>query len=374
MGRFRNRVALPIIPVPPPSDPMIVRLLKLLPILSLVLLPATAAHAAGPYTVENVHVDASGASSAEALNVAIAQGRPKAWQILYRRLTRQQDWSRQPVLDAPTLARLSRGYTPSNERRSTTRYVADVTYIFSPDAVARTLRDANIAFTQTVVRRILLVPMSPAYGNGPWTQAFAGMNSGDSIVPFSLPTAADASELAPLNFDAANWSDVAPAAARIRASEAALVLVTNTNNKLTVTVRRIGQNEAPTKTSVDVPLVQSANATYPAAAQAAVAAVEDLWKSRAVVNFNTRGTLNADVRLDSLEQWGAIQSTLSGMENVTNVQVVAMNLGYARLAIAYQGSLDQLRSAMSEQGLAVSGRAGQWVIAPGARLGSGSGR
>ncbi len=51
-----------------------------------------------------------------------------------------------------------------------------------------------------------------------------------------------------------------------------------------------------------------------------------------------------------------------------------MNLGYARLAIAYQGSLDQLRSAMSEQGLAVSGRAGQWVIAPGARLGSGSGR
>ena len=53
------------------------------------------------YTVSGVHVDASGASSAEALNVAIAQGRPKAWQILYRRLTRQQDWSRQPVLDAP---------------------------------------------------------------------------------------------------------------------------------------------------------------------------------------------------------------------------------------------------------------------------------
>jgi hypothetical protein len=351
---------------------MIARLLKLLPILTLALLPATVARAAGPYTVEGVHVDASGASSAEALNVAIAQGRPKAWQILYRRLTRQQDWSRLPVLDAPTLARLSRGYTPSNERRSTTRYVADVTYIFNPDAVARTLRDANIAFTQTVVRRILLVPMSPAYSNGPWAQAFAGLNSGDSIVPFALP--ANAPELGQLNFDAANWGDVAPAAARIGASEAALVLVTSANNKLTVTVRRIGQNETPTKTSVDVPLVQSASASYPAAAQAAVTAMEDLWKSRAVVNFNTRGTLTADVKLASLEQWGAIQSTLSGMENVTNVQVVAMNLGYARLAIAYQGSLEQLRSMMSEQGLAVSGRAGQWTIAPGAKVGAGNGR
>jgi hypothetical protein len=121
-------------------------------------------------------------------------------------------------------------------------------------------------------------------------------------------------------------------------------------------------------------LVQSASASYPAAAQAAVTAMEDLWKSRAVVNFNTRGTLTADVKLASLEQWGAIQSTLSGMENVTNVQVVAMNLGYARLAIAYQGSLEQLRSMMSEQGLAVSGRAGQWTIAPGAKVGAGNGR
>src|ERR1700759_3192277 len=98
--------------------------------------------AADLYTVSGVHVDASAASSAEALNVAIAQGRPRAWQILYRRLTRQQDWTRQPALDAPGLVRISRGYTPANERRSTTRYVADITYMFNPEAVARTLRDA----------------------------------------------------------------------------------------------------------------------------------------------------------------------------------------------------------------------------------------
>ena len=99
-------------------------------------------------------------------NAALEQGRPKAWQILYRRLTRQQDWARQPDLDAAALVRISRGYTVANERRSTTRYVADVTYIFNPEAVARLLQGAGIAYTQGAARRILMVPMSPGFPAG----------------------------------------------------------------------------------------------------------------------------------------------------------------------------------------------------------------
>ncbi|HXS06349.1 MAG TPA: hypothetical protein VN723_06120 [Rhizomicrobium sp.] len=354
------------------------RFLNFVPILAIAwafaLLLARPALAEDLYTVSGVHVDASAASSAEALNVAIAQGRPRAWQILYRRLTRQQDWARQPQLDAAALVRLSRGYTPASERRSTTRYVADVTYMFNPDAVARTLRDANIAFTQTVVRRILLVPMSPGYNNGSWTQAFTSPSLRDSLVPFALPTAADASDLAGLNFDSANWNDVAAVADRIKATEAALLQVVNVNGKVMVNVRRLGQGEAPAQTQVEVPLMQSFNATFPAAAQAGLTAMEDLWKSRSVVNYNTRGTLTADVKLDSLNQWGAVQSALSGTGTVTNVQVVAMNTGYARLSITYLGTLDQLRDALNEGGLALSNKSGQFILTPGARLNGGGGR
>ncbi len=264
------------------------------------LLFSVPARAEDLYTVSGVHVDASGASSTEALNVAIAQGRPKAWQILFRRLTRQQDWARQPTWMRPALARLSRGYTPANERRSTTRYVADVTYIFNSDAVARILRDANIAFTQTAVRRILLVPMSPGYDTGPWAQALAAPH--DSFVPFSLPTAGDALEQ--LNFDTAGWSDVAAAAARIKATEAALVQAVYANGKVTVNIRRLGQGAAPSRTSIDVPMLQTLGTTYPAAAQAAIVAMDDLWKSRSVVNPNARGTLTADVKVASLSPMG----------------------------------------------------------------------
>ena len=61
-----------------------------------------------------------------------------------------------------------------------------------------------------------------------------------------------------------------PRPAAIKASEAALVQAVYANGKVTVNIRRLGQGEAPSKTSVDVPLLQTVSTTYPAAAQAAV--------------------------------------------------------------------------------------------------------
>ena len=344
---------------------MLSRVVKFVPALALALWCAAFVVPAGAddlYTVSGVHVDASATSSSEAANIAIAQGRPKAWQTLYRRLTREEDWPRQPALDPTELVRVSRGYVPANERRSTTRYVADITYEFNPEAVARVLRDANIAFTQGAAHRVLLVPMSPAYNNGPWAQAFSAPGLRDSVVPFSLPAASDASDLGQLDFDGASWDDVAAAAGHVSATEAALVQAVSANGKVTVNVRRLGQGENPVKTSVDVPLLQTISATYPAATQAAMATIDDMWKSRSAVNVNARGTLIVDVRLSSLDQWGAVQTALAGLENVTGVQMVAMDLGYARLSIAYQGTQEQLRDAMNGQGLNLSGRPGAWTI------------
>ena len=238
---------------------MFPRIKKFLPLLALAaalfVRPAFAAD--GPYTVSDIHVDATAASPAEALNAAMAQGRPRAWQILYRRLTRQQDWARQPELDSAALTRLLRDSSIANERRSTTRYVADVTYTFNPEAVNRLLQGAGIAFTQGVAKRILVVPMSPGFQPGPWAQALNAPGLKGSVVPFAVADAADAATLGSLNFDTAAWNDVAAAARRVGASEAALVQAVNASGKLTVNIRRIGLGEAPVKSSLDVPLLQT---------------------------------------------------------------------------------------------------------------------
>ncbi|HJS45370.1 MAG TPA: hypothetical protein VJ753_03115 [Rhizomicrobium sp.] len=315
------------------------------------------------YTVSAVHVDATGASSTEALNAAIVQGRVKAFQTLYRRLTRQVDWPRQPALDAAGLLRISRGYNIANERRSTTRYVADVTYMFNPEGVARTLRAAQIAFSQTQAKRILVIPMSPGVAHGAWAQALIAPAFRESAVPFILLGAEDDASLAALNFDTATWNEVSAVAAKNRVSEVGLVQAVSANGKMVVNIRRLGLGEQPAKTSIEVPMLQNVTATYPAAAQAAVRAIEEMWKTRSAIDFSQRGRVIADVRIESLAQWSEIQAALGSVGNVTGFTVTAMNLNTARINLAYLGGIDQVREALAGAGLSLTNRGGQWMLA-----------
>ena len=83
-------------------------------------------------------------------------------------------------------------------------------------------------------------------------------------------------------------------------------------------VRRLGPNEPPAGSSVEVPLArtdipfaQDVAGNYAAAADAAVEAVAELWKARTVVDFSLKGRITADVRAGSIAQWGAIQTALA---------------------------------------------------------------
>ena len=331
---------------------------------------AAPACADATFEVSGVHVDASAKSTAEARSAAIANGRPAAWNILFRRLTRQQDWGRQPAVDAATLQKMVIGYFPINERRSTTRYVAEMTYTFNPEMVARILQSAGIPYTVVATKRILLVPMAPGFARASaWTVAFVSTRFAAAPVPFAVPSgdAADQTYLGGLNFDSANWEQIAPVAARIKASEAVLVLVSPApNNKLQITLKRLGQGVLPAKAVIDVPMLQGAVATYPSAADAAVRAIDDMWKNQKAVDYGQKGRLVATVHMASLGQFAALENAVAGVPNVSTVTVAAMDIGEAKLSIAYIGSLEQLKAALAQAGLALKGGAGNWQITGGA--------
>lgn len=323
-----------------------------------------AAFADDIFAVGGIHVDASGPSASAAQLTAMAQGRPKAWAILYKRVTKQQDWGRQPNLDDAMLQRIIRTFTVKNEKRSTTRYVADVTYTFSPEGVGRVLQSGGIGYTQLQVKRIILVPMAPNYSSSSlWTAAFSGTRYSGTSVPFALPSASDQGTLG--SFDAITWNDVQPIAARIRASEAVLVQVLPAGDHLTINLKRVGAGQLPTTTTFDVPLLKGGAAgTYSAAADAAVHGIEDFWKSHPA-EFASAGRLTADVRISSLSQFGALQTQMMGVANVTGVNVVAMDIGEARVSIAYLGGTDSLKEALSSRGVYLTRSGDGWMLSAG---------
>ncbi|HTW33132.1 MAG TPA: DUF2066 domain-containing protein [Rhizomicrobium sp.] len=327
------------------------------------------AHAADdPFTVSNVPVDATAASASVAENIAITQGRGRAWVTLYKRLTKQQDWTRLPQLDDITLERMIKNYVVTNERRSTTRYVANVSYEFNPDAVRRLLRAQNIAYVDVDAKPVLVIPMAPGYSaRAPWTQLWAQAKYANGAVPLLVPVGdpLDAQALGAINFATAQWQDVEPAASRVHATDAFLVQAAAGRGNITVAIRRLGPGVPTPIPNVVVPVRpgESAQQAYAAAADAAAVSIVEIWKSHSAIDFSKRFKLTADAHIASLADWGALMQKLSTIPTITEVQVIAMDLGEARIAITYVGTPEQLQAMAAQSSVDLSNSGGGWQLA-----------
>jgi len=334
--------------------------------LSLVSAPA----AEDSFTVSGVPVDASAASATVAQNMAINGGRGKAWVTLYRRLTKQQDWTKQPRLDDTTLQRLVSNYVVANERRSTTRFVANVTYVFNADAVRRLLRSQNVAYVDIEAKPVLILPMAPGYApHSGWANIWANPRYAAGPVPIILPVGdtIDAQELGALKFAQAQWQDVEPAASRVHATDAFLVEAVAGKGVITVSLRHLGTGASQPIPNIVVPVHpgEPVPQAYAAAADAAAAAIIDVWKSRSAIDFNKRYKLTAEAHISTLADWGTLIQKLTSVPIVTDVNVLAMDIGEARIAITYAGSAEQLEALAAQSNLNLTNSGGGWQLSIG---------
>src|SRR5579864_1758474 len=230
-------------------------LLTLFVVLASALAAVQFAAAEDPFTVSGVKVDATAQSSVEAQTKAINSGRAKAWQTLYRRLTKQQDWGRQPSLDDATLQRLVRSYQARDQRSSTTRFVASMTYVFNANAVRRILQETNVAYSDVAARPILVIPLAPGWSpQTPWTHAWKDPRFAHGAVPLVLPLADDERELASLHFDRATRQDVEPMTSRQHATEAYLVLVIPQHTQMLVKIRHLAASAGAAIPDISIPV------------------------------------------------------------------------------------------------------------------------
>ena len=121
---------------------------------------AAAAEDIALFTTGGIKVDATAQSPRAAHDLAMAQGRPLAWSKLFRRFTVQDMWGSQPLLADNNLLGLILSVDVGNERRSMTRYVAEIIYHFNPAAVRQLLRRSDIAFSEARSEAALVIPLT----------------------------------------------------------------------------------------------------------------------------------------------------------------------------------------------------------------------
>lgn len=335
-------------------------------VLGMAALPHPAGAAEDAYSVSGIKVDATAPSAIDAQTKAIDSGRDKAWQTLYHRLTRQEDWGREPALDPTTLKRLVRSYQVHDARSSTTRFVANMTYVFNANAVRRILQQADIAYSEATAKPVLVVPLGPDWSaQTPWTKAWEDPAFSRRAVPLLLPPV-DAPVLSSIKFDGTKWQDVEPMASRVHAAAAYLVLVIPQRAQMLVKVRALGAGTPPSVADfvVPVPPRTPAARAFAEVADRAADAIVNAWKSRVAVDFGRHSVMAVTLRANSLAAWGRIVQKIGSVATVNRVDVIGMDIGEARLQIDYVGSPEQLADQLGHSGLALENRDGQWWLAP----------
>jgi hypothetical protein len=229
------------------------------------------------------------------------------------------------------------------------------------------LRTQNIGYAEASAKTTLIIPMLPNYQPGSaWTRVWADPRYQHGAVPVVLPTGdgSDAAQLGSLNFDTATWAQVSAAAQRAGTQEVVLALLIPSANRLSMWVRRLGPSGPSMKNSTDVNIApgRPASASFGVAAAATSRAIEDLWKKRAMIDYNSRGRMTVSYRVTTLEDWAGMLAAVGVVPNVQGVTVLAMNTGEAQLALTYVGTADQLRDALNDGNLPTASRAGGWWL------------
>ncbi len=322
--------------------------LSILAVLWLGLFPAHG-HAADAalYTVAGIEVDATAGSATAARDIALANGRPIAWRRLYRRITPPTAWDRQPSPDGALLQRLILSMQIANERRSTTRYLADVTYNFNPIEVQELLRSNGIRFAEAQARPVLVVPtVNGIYDlESEWARSWAQPSIAQGLVPVILPfgDAADQPVLGQAGLAGLEWDALAPLAQRYDVEEIVIARATPDGNAAQLNI------VSPQGRQVET--VAYANSNFATTADAAAQLLAQDWKETAAVDYSRRSQIITDVLFNAPQDWAAIRQRLANVRTVAGIDVLGLSVSEARVALSYFGQAEQLSAAMAQQDL-----------------------
>ena len=336
-------------------------------VVSWALAPRAAAAAGDVVSVSGVSVDETAATAAAARAAAFRRGQRVALTALLQRLTLRADRERLPSVDTERLEFTVQALEVANEKTSDVRYLASMTVTFKPSEIRRLLREAGIPFAESASKPVLVLPVL-RHGDrlvlwddpNPWREAWAQLSQLGDLVPLIVPVG-DLSDIADVDASQAAEGDplrLSMIASRYRAGDVLVAVATLSDTaistRIDIAASRIG---APTQTPILLNAQTSDPEMVPAllrdAANDVAAAVEDLWKSTNVIEFDRPGRMLVAVPLTSLEQWVSVERRLNNIASISNVSLISLTRDSAAIEISHFGDENQLAATLAQQDLAL---------------------
>ncbi|WP_371397816.1 DUF2066 domain-containing protein [Fretibacter rubidus] len=317
---------------------------------------ADSAQAADPFTVAAVRVDATADTAIDAQLKATEAGQIRAAQLLVERLTLPSERAAKglPEITIDTARAMIRGQSIGNEKRSSRRYLGDITVAFNPSRVQTFLRENGFTMVATQSRDSLVLPIlnggSPwadndwvkAWQDGAYEHALTPVKSvGANVNTSGLVTASQA-----LGGNKGALSQTA------RQFELAQVLIARASGGAGGVSVTISDYAVDTDQSRSIGTVNAANFTD--AARATVQLLEDNWKEASVVRAENAKTMVVSVLYNSLEDWMTLQSVINNSAQIQDARLDALSKDGAMMTLTFGGDMDRLANELAFKGVQIN--------------------
>ena len=320
------------------------------------------------FTVRNVAVDATAATAAAARDKALASAERLAFQRLLARLTLPSDARQLPKVADAALADLTEGFEVQEEKHSTVRYIASLTYRFKPAPVEQLLRDAGIAFAETPSKPVLVLPVLRTGDSvalweepNPWRTSWANLPVADGLVPFTVPIG-DLTDIAAINAQEASRGDAQKLGAIAARYDAGSTLVASATihtapdgsaKAVDLAASRYGAgNDGQVAiSSVAARPGEALDALLTRVALQLESDVTERWKADNLLHFDRAQEALATVPIANLDAWLMVRRRLDQVASIKRAAVVFLSRSEAQIDVQYLGDLAQLKLALAQRDL-----------------------
>jgi hypothetical protein len=362
------------------------------------------------FQVSGIPVDATAKDAVTARSQALLEGKKAGLERLMRRLVPAGEQNLLPAVADLNIERYVQNFEITSEQLSSTRYIAELTVRYEPDAVRELLRTAGVSFAQVRSAPIVVLPLYEGPDgahlwpdDNPWWQAWENNLEPERLLRLVLPLG-DLQDMSSLS--------VAQVQARDRGALLALANRYNSQDALVVTAKLIGPAPAANAPgeggSEGAPGAGAAAPPEPAAASPTPGpptiqltmerigqtdqlnppetvrarpdqTLEDLlgetvrglqnslderWKAANLLRLDQAGIMVVDIPISALSDWVRIDKGLESLPEVSQVEIATFARDKVRAQIHYVGDQFRLEQALARVGLGLSREGDLWLLRP----------
>ena len=366
------------------------------------------------YSVNNIVVDFSAASSAAARVVALEKGKYLAFNKLCDRLVIAEDIQFLESVSLPEIEGMIESYIIEKEVLSSTRYKARLTFEFKRNIVSNFLKNNQIRFAEGKSKERLVIPILEL-PNGErilwqeprnWSNSWLVQANTVQLVPLIVPLGdiTDIQLISAKTLIATSWDTLLPLAERYEVEEVIIVLAkvklktfkhehhskqdnlefevgssennpdseqklghlfNRTSDRIVLYVTTHIHNALGFREYRDVLESgdeESFNEILLRGANEIAKSIQETWKKDNVLKFGLENVMRISIPLSELRDWIEIRRKLSHMAVIKNVNIISLSLHKAELNIDYLGETDQLVTALKQKNLQLSYGLEGWLL------------